>query len=124
MNHFKFCIEEVMAPNSNFTFTPGHLNFTHGNNAQGILEFDMTTTNISIIGPEIDSLFDPQMFSYPQPCAYAISGQYGFLPRLLYYLLLVISLLLRKHDWLSAGALTGAMTYSASACVHAFALLL
>lgn len=113
-----------MAEISNFTFPSGNLNLTLGNNTLGILEFDMTKSNISLIGPEIDTFFNAQSFSYRQPCAYAISGQYGFLPRLLYYLLLTISLLLRNHDWLSAGALTGAMTYSASACVHAFALLL
>lgn len=102
----------------------GNLNLSQGEDGQEIISFSRTIVNISLVGPEIDSFFDPQKFSYPQPCAYAISGQYGFLPRLLYYLLLVISMFLRKHDWLSAGALAGAMTYSASACVHAFALLL
>lgn len=100
------------------------LNFTQKNGTAGFLEFDVTKTNISLVGPEINPLFDPETFSYELACAYAISGQYGFLPRLLYYFLLMVSLFLRKHNWLSAGALAGAMTYSASACVHAFALLL
>ena len=66
----------------------------------------------------------PVFLSYQQECIYAISGQYGFLPRLIYYLLLIFSLILRKHFWLSTVALGAAMTYAATASVHAFALLL
>ena len=76
------------------------------------------------IGKTVDQLFQPSVFSYEQVCVYAISGQYGFLPRLLYYVLLIFCLFLRKHLWLSTAALGAAMTYAATASVHAFALLL
>lgn len=76
------------------------------------------------IGKTVDLLFQPNVFFYEQTCIYPISGQYGFLPRLIYYLLLIFSLILRKHLWLSTAALGAAMTYAATASVHAFALLL
>ena len=75
------------------------------------------------IGPTLDYYFRPEVFSYPGPCVYPISGQYGFLNRLLFYILMIFALIARKHDWLAAAALGTAMTYAASAAVHAFALL-
>ena len=77
----------------------------------------------STIGPTLDYLFRPGTFSYSGLCVYPISGQYGFLNRLLFYILMIFSLIARRHDWLAAAALGTAMTYAASAAVHAFALL-
>ena len=75
------------------------------------------------IGPALDYYFRPETFSYHGLCGYPISGQYGFLNRLLFYLLMIFALIARKHPWLAAAALGTAMTYAASATVHAFALL-
>jgi hypothetical protein len=50
---------------------------------------------------------------------YPISGQYALLQRALYYGLLAFSIVSRKTPWLVAGALGAAMTYAASAAVHA-----
>lgn len=55
-------------------------------------------------------------------CIYPISGQYGFLPRLLYYCLLLFAVLNRKQVWLIAGALASALTYSGTAAIHAFVI--
>jgi hypothetical protein len=52
-------------------------------------------------------------------CVYPISGQYALLQRLLYYGLLLFSIVSRKTPWLVAGALGAAMTYAGSAAVHA-----
>jgi hypothetical protein len=52
-------------------------------------------------------------------CDYPISGQYALLQRVLYYGLLLFSIVSRKTPWLVAGALGAAMTYAASAAVHA-----
>ncbi|PKX88955.1 uncharacterized protein P174DRAFT_379444 [Aspergillus novofumigatus IBT 16806] len=52
-------------------------------------------------------------------CVYPISGQYALLQRVLYYGLLLFSIVSRKTPWLVAGALGAAMTYAASAAVHA-----
>lgn len=71
----------------------------------------------------LDSFFRPNIFSYPGACIYPISGQYGFLNRLLFYLLMIFALVARRRTWLAAAALGTAMTYAASAAVHAFALL-
>lgn len=71
----------------------------------------------------IDYFFRPDTFSYNAWCTYPISGQYGFMNRLLFYLLMIFALIARKHPWLVAAALGTSMTYAASAAVHAFALL-
>jgi hypothetical protein len=52
-------------------------------------------------------------------CVYPISGQYALLQRVLYYGLLLFSIVSRKTPWLVAGALGAAMTYAGSAAVHA-----
>jgi hypothetical protein len=52
-------------------------------------------------------------------CIYPISGQYALLQRVLYYGLLLFSIVSRKTPWLVVGALGAAMTYAASGAVHA-----
>lgn len=107
-----------------YSFASGNLNWTTPHADLGMLTYNASKTNMWAIGKTVDLLFQPSVFSYEQKCIYAISGQYGFLPRLIYYLLLIFSLILRKHFWLSTAALGTAMTYAATASVHAFALLL
>lgn len=51
-------------------------------------------------------------------CVYPISGQYGTIPRFLYYACLVFGVLGRKFPWLVAGALASAMTTSSTAVIH------
>lgn len=51
-------------------------------------------------------------------CILPVSGQYGLLPRLLFYLLLCFGVSVRSHDWLAAGALAATMTYSGTAAIH------
>ena len=77
----------------------------------------------STIGPTLDYYFRPDIFSYSGVCVYPISGQYGFLNRLLFYLLVLFALIARKRTWLAAAALGTAMTYAASSAVHAIALV-
>lgn len=55
-------------------------------------------------------------------CVYPISGQYGLMPRLLYYFLLLFAVLARRQVWLMAGALGSALTFSGSSALHAVAL--
>ncbi|KAK2815389.1 hypothetical protein FQN49_008072, partial [Arthroderma sp. PD_2] len=55
-------------------------------------------------------------------CVYPISGQYGFLPRLLYYCSLIFALIGRSHTWLVLGALTSAMSFAGSTAIHLFTL--
>ena len=54
-----------------------------------VLAFDPSITNITILDGAIDNLFSPEIFSVSQVCAYAMSGSYGFLNRLLFYCLLL-----------------------------------
>ncbi|MCJ1436675.1 hypothetical protein MMC27_006056 [Xylographa pallens] len=56
-------------------------------------------------------------------CWYPLSGNYGRLPRILFYLTLLFALLARTHQWLIAGALAAALTYSGTAAIHACLLV-
>jgi hypothetical protein len=47
-------------------------------------------------------------------------GMYSRLNRILYYLLLVFALVVHHHEWLVAGALASATTYSGAAAVQAW----
>ncbi|KAL2843738.1 hypothetical protein BJY01DRAFT_235562 [Aspergillus pseudoustus] len=55
-------------------------------------------------------------------CIYPVSGQYALLQRLLYYALLLFAVVSQKSPWLVAGALGTAMTFAASAALHAIIL--
>lgn len=100
-------------------------NSTPVNSSYTYLRYDSATSQF--FGPKakasLDSNFRPDIFSYLGACTYPISGQYGFLNRLLFYLLMIFALVARRRTWLAAAALGTAMTYAASAAVHAFALL-
>lgn len=56
-------------------------------------------------------------------CVYAISGTYGLLPRLLYYVTLAFAIFGRSREWLIIGALVSALTYAGGAAIHMMALV-
>ena len=56
-------------------------------------------------------------------CVYAISGTYGLLPRLLYYVTLVFAIFGRTKEWLIIGALVSALTYGGTSAIHQMALV-
>jgi hypothetical protein len=45
-------------------------------------------------------------------CVYTVTGQYGLLPRVLYYALLIFTVFTHKYIWLAAGAAASVMTFS------------
>ncbi|KFY13454.1 hypothetical protein V491_06394 [Pseudogymnoascus sp. VKM F-3775] len=51
-------------------------------------------------------------------CVYPISGQYGLLPRILFYASLVFAIFVQHFEWLVVGALASAMTFSATSAIH------
>ncbi len=55
-------------------------------------------------------------------CTYPISGQYGLLPRLQFYLLAIFGISYRHRKWLVAGALASTLTSAGSAAIHAIIL--
>ncbi|KAF8849396.1 hypothetical protein BDZ45DRAFT_732259 [Acephala macrosclerotiorum] len=69
-----------------------------------------------------ETLFDPNASRVPVTCVYPISGQYDTLSRVLFYVLIIFSLVFRRHIWISVAALGTAMTYAAVSAVHLFAL--
>ncbi|KFX92083.1 hypothetical protein O988_07435 [Pseudogymnoascus sp. VKM F-3808] len=70
-----------------------------------------------------ESIFDPNRTQMHITCVYPVSGQYNTLSRALFYVLIVFSLVFRRHVWISIAALGTAMTYSAVSAVHLFALV-
>ncbi|KFY19875.1 hypothetical protein V491_04150 [Pseudogymnoascus sp. VKM F-3775] len=70
-----------------------------------------------------ESIFDPGRAQMFVNCVYPISGQYNTLSRALFYVLIVFSLIFRRHVWISVAALGTAMTYAAVSAVHLFALV-
>ena len=100
-----------------------NLNLTILNDHIASLTFDTQKTDLITIAGTVDNLFRTDVFSFSQACAYPISGQYDFLARLLFYVLLIASLVLRHHLWLSTAALGTAMTYGGVSALHALALI-
>lgn len=56
-------------------------------------------------------------------CVFPISGQYGLLPRVLYYVTLVFAIVGRHQTWLVLGALASALSYAGAASIHMIALV-
>lgn len=78
----------------------------------------------STIGFFYNNLDQQNVPRYAVTCIYPLSGSYGFLARLFYYIsLLIIVFSHRIWPWLVAGAGATAMTYSGTAAVHSFLLL-
>lgn len=64
--------------------------------------------------------YSDERWTLPVTCEWPISGMYSRLNRVLYYVSLVFALVVRHHDWLVAGALATATTYSGAAAVQAW----
>lgn len=111
-------------PSENLQF----LNFTW-NSTLEIIDYAFLRYNFSVTDPilkvpnALDYYFRSDIYSQKIICTYPISGSYGFLNRLLFYLMMIFALVVRKRRWLAAAAPGTSMTYSASAAAHAFALL-
>ncbi|KAF8969170.1 hypothetical protein BDZ97DRAFT_1796378 [Flammula alnicola] len=55
-------------------------------------------------------------------CGYSLSGGYGPIPRFLYYILLIVSLVFHRVEWLTGSTLGASMIFSSIAAVHAVGL--
>ncbi|KAI1757951.1 hypothetical protein F4782DRAFT_4499 [Xylaria castorea] len=55
-------------------------------------------------------------------CAWAVSGQYGFGTRILYYVLVATCVLARRKEWLRNACLAAALLLPAAAAIHAVVL--
>ncbi|KAI9671180.1 MAG: hypothetical protein M1817_003687 [Caeruleum heppii] len=92
--------------------------------AQNVTDVLVAATAMDLISPAIVPF--PEYFdsNYTTAfCAYPVSGNYGLLPRILYYCTLVFALLAHNHLWLVAGALASSLTYSGVAAIHACLLV-
>lgn len=83
-----------------------------------------------IINPSVANAIEPE---YPMDtynatvdqkvvCVYPVSSQYGLLPRLLYYTLIVVSVFPQRHFWARRCAIASALTYSSTTAIHPIAL--
>jgi hypothetical protein len=102
---------------------PSNINLTvYANNIAGIT-FPVEGLDITWTFTLAQSIFDPSNYRIGVYCIYPLSGQYDILPRGLFYLLLIFSVLFRRHNWLATAALGTAMTYAAVSAVHMLALV-
>ncbi|MCJ1378335.1 hypothetical protein MMC17_001432 [Xylographa soralifera] len=82
-----------------------------------------TSTSVPTITSTQIAAFNLPSTDFNAFCWYPLSGNYGRLPRILFYITLVFALLARTHQWLIAGALAAALTYSGTAAIHACMLI-
>lgn len=102
-----------------------NLNVSFDSNSVTTLTFkNDVASNFSAWASMIAQFTDPSFFTASVSCTSAISGQYGFLPRLLYYFLLVFAVMLRHKTWLATAAVATAMSYASTTAVHVFVLLI
>ncbi|KFY32624.1 hypothetical protein V493_00022 [Pseudogymnoascus sp. VKM F-4281 (FW-2241)] len=87
------------------------------------LTFQVTSPIMNSAFALSESIFDPGRVQMHISCVYPISGQYNTLSRSLFYVLIVFSLIFRRHVWLSVAALGTAMTYATVSAIHLFALV-
>ncbi|KAF4629371.1 hypothetical protein G7Y89_g8776 [Cudoniella acicularis] len=87
------------------------------------LTFNASDNTTALAFALTEALFDPNTFKIGIRCVYPLSGQYDTLSRILFYVLMVFSLVFRRHVWISVAALGTAMTYSATAAIHLLALV-
>ncbi|OBT71254.1 hypothetical protein VF21_09484 [Pseudogymnoascus sp. 05NY08] len=114
--------------NGNFTPYPGN-NYDQGMSLRvydddyaGLI-FQITSPILNSAFAITESIFDPSRIQMNIDCVYPISGQYNTLSRALFYVLIVFSLVFRRHVWISVAALGTAMTYAAVSAVHLFTLV-
>jgi hypothetical protein len=116
---------------TNNNFDTVYLGLDHQSNINlTVYPNNIAGISIPVVGIDLDwtftlaqSIFDPSNYRVGIYCTYPLSGQYDILPRGLFYLLLIFSLLFRRHNWLATAALGTAMTYAAVSAVHMLALV-
>lgn len=99
------------------------LNLTILPNNAASLTFNSSDPNIRYAFPVAEAIFDPEAIRFLVVCMWPISGQYDVLSRILFYIMMVVSLLFRHYRLVSLAAMGTAMTYAAVTAVHTLALL-
>ncbi|KAL8649668.1 MAG: hypothetical protein Q9226_005480 [Calogaya cf. arnoldii] len=87
-----------------------------------IIARNLINNNLGLPSNELVANLTSPAIENAMVCVYPISSQYALLPRLLFYFLTVFGVIYRHQEWLVAGALASALTYSGSAAVHAVLL--
>ena len=107
----------VASPNGSATWSPpdvyvnGTFSLYATNSFNYALQQDYNTSTTP---------YSDEAWALPVVCEWPVSGMYSRLQRILYYVLLVYALVWRHHEWLIAGALAYATTYSGAAAVQAW----
>ena len=96
------------------------LNLSLDNNAS--ITFPVRNESITFALPLIQQALSNQSFHVGVSCVYPLSSQYDHLTRGLFYLLIIVSVVFRRHAFLATAALGAAMTYAATAAIHLFVL--
>jgi hypothetical protein len=86
------------------------------------LNFHPGNGNFALSLPVLSMLLNPNAIRNTIDCTYPLSGQYDHLPRILFYVSLVVSVLFRRFPVIATAALGSVMTYSTVAAIHLFVL--
>jgi hypothetical protein len=92
-----------------------YVNGTYSTYATNALNYAVVAVQNTSTTPYSD-----EDWTLPVICEWPISGMYSRLNRILYYVTLVFALVVRHHDWLVAGALASATSYSGAAAIQAW----
>jgi hypothetical protein len=87
------------------------------------LNFHPGNGSFALSLPVLSMLLNPNAIRNIIDCSYPLSGQYDHLPRILFYVSLVVSVLFRRFPVIATAALGSVMTYSTVAAIHLFVLL-
>lgn len=79
--------------------------------------------NFALTLPVLSMLLNSNASRALVVCSYPLSGQYNHLPRILFYVALVVAIIFREYTVVATAALGSAMTYSTVAAIHLFVLL-
>ncbi|KAL9599314.1 MAG: hypothetical protein Q9219_003941 [cf. Caloplaca sp. 3 TL-2023] len=96
--------------------------YFYPNGSETDLVFSNATYNLVDVQTVVSTILNTDGYTFDVLCVYPINGQYGVLPRTLFYALLVFSLVFRSKIWISAACLASAMVYSGTAAIHALSL--
>jgi len=99
------------------------LNLTILPNNAAALTFNSSDPNIGYAFPLAEALFDPEVIRIFVVCMWPVSGQYDLLSRILFYVMMLISVLFRHYRLVSLAAMGTAMTYAAVSAVHTLVIL-
>jgi hypothetical protein len=108
-------VDNLSYPFPGFTQKRVYVNGSYSGYATNAINYALQQALNTSVAP-----YSEQTWKLPVVCEWPVSGMYSRLNRILYYVLLVFALVVHHHEWLVAGSLAYATTYSGTASVQAW----